>query len=61
MDLNKENRVSNLLNKAAHCGLRDASLRDVAIDYFTHDSDGVSIFGSSRIQAHLIFIIVKMQ
>ena len=60
MDLNKENIVSNLLNEAACCGRRDASLRDVLIDYFAHDSD-VSIFGTSRIRAHLIFAIVKMQ
>ena len=61
MDLNKENRVSNLLNEAARCGLRVASLRDVAIEYFTRDSDGVSIFGTSRIRTHLIFAIIKMQ
>ena len=61
MVLSKENRVSNLLNEAARCGLRDGSLRDVAIDYFTHASDGVSIFGTSRIRAHLIFAIIKMQ
>ncbi|KAI0237073.1 hypothetical protein LSAT2_012447 [Lamellibrachia satsuma] len=40
MDLSKENRVSHLLNEAARCGLQDASLRDVAMDYFTHDSEG---------------------
>ena len=61
MDLSKENRVSNLLNEAACCALRDAILSNVAIDYFTHDSDGVSIFGTSRIRAHLIFAIIKMQ
>ena len=58
MDLSKEKRVSNLLNEAAHCGLRDASLRDVAVDYFTHDSNGVSILGTSKIRAHLIFAII---
>ena len=51
MDLSKENRISQLLSETARCGLRDASLRDVAIDYFTHDSDRVSIFGTSRIRS----------
>ena len=41
MNLRKDNIVSYLLNETARCGLRDMSLRDVAIDYFMHDSDGV--------------------
>ena len=41
MDLSKENRISQLLGETARCGLREASPRDVAIDYCTHDSDRV--------------------
>ena len=44
MNLSKENTVSYLLNETARCGLSDSdtSLRDVAIDYFMHDSFSVS-------------------
>ena len=41
MNLSKENVVLYLLNETARCGLSDTSLRDVAIDYLMHDSDGV--------------------
>ena len=41
LNLSKDNIVSYLLNETARCGLSDTSLRDVAIDYFMHDSDGV--------------------
>ena len=41
MNLSEDNIVSYLLNKTARCGLSDMSLRDVAIEYFMHDSDGV--------------------
>ena len=37
----KENIVSYLLNETVRCRINDASLRNVAIDYFMHDSDGV--------------------
>ena len=40
MNLSKENIASYLLNETGRCGLSDTSLRDVAIDYFMHDSDG---------------------
>ena len=41
MNLSKENIVSHVLNEAACCGLSDTSLRDVAIDYFMSESDGI--------------------
>ena len=41
MNFNKDNIVSYLLNKTARCGLSDISIRDVAIDYFMHESDRV--------------------
>ena len=41
MNLSKENIVSYLLKETARCGLSDTNLRDVAVDHFMHDSDGV--------------------
>ena len=41
MNLSKEKIVSYLLNETARCGLNDTSLRDAAIDYFMHDSEGI--------------------
>ena len=43
MNLSKENIVIYLLNETARCGLSDTSLRDVVIDYFMHDCDGVFV------------------
>ena len=41
MNLSKENIVSHLLNVSDP--LSDTSHRDMAIDYFMHDSDGVCL------------------
>ena len=37
--MSKEERLAHLLNEAAGCGMSGADIRDVATEYFTHDSD----------------------
>ena len=36
--MSKEERLVHLLNEAASCGMIGADIRDVATEYFTHDS-----------------------
>ena len=40
--MSKEERLAHLLNEAAGCGMSDADIRDVATEYFTHDSNAES-------------------
>ena len=46
MSSDKERRIALLLREAARSGVRDPNLRDVVMDYFTHDSETVSLFFS---------------
>ena len=37
--MSKEERLANLLNEAASCGMIGANIRDVATESFRHDSE----------------------
>ena len=37
--MSKEERLAHLLNEAASCGMIGADIRDVATEYFTHNSE----------------------
>ena len=43
MSSDKETRIALLLMEASRSGVRDPNLRDVVTDYFTHESETVSL------------------